>query len=404
MAVAGGIDEADLAGVDFSLREGEAHRQVLARITRVGQVAAAGDAGEGVSQTLRTGFGIHYMQHGGGDGKRRCQITGAGSGTEDMGAKLVRSIGYGLITGFDLFSRCAIPVRIIIIGNDGEVDGLIGRSDGSTRTRTATRIAHLDLETVAGGFRAIMVVGKQAQIGVGDGLPIAHCHTVVLEFAMGWQTGDLHGVGASRIVRVSDGEVTARTTNDRDVFAYQLDAGFAFNQHDATTDAGRLVYRGDVHGHGLVEQQGACTVVHSDLERVRGSARNLVAVVVIFQFADVTDGKSGVDGQLVAIELEHALARQARQFDDDLVLGVIQIGQAQVDLRDRAAGRTCASTRSERDIAPLAHGQPPSTGIWRHHSRRVVLGGDGDGAGEIGDATTGGVGDGQREDFAVTGL
>lgn len=30
-----------------------------------------------------------------------------------------------------------------------------------------------------------MVVGKQAQIGVGDGLPIAPCHTVVLEYAVG---------------------------------------------------------------------------------------------------------------------------------------------------------------------------------------------------------------------------
>lgn len=57
-----------------------------------------------------------------------------------------------MITGFDLFSRCTIPVRIIVIGNDGEVDGLIGRGDGSTRTLTATRIGHLDLEAVAGGF------------------------------------------------------------------------------------------------------------------------------------------------------------------------------------------------------------------------------------------------------------
>ena len=402
MAVAGGIDEADLAVINLFLRESKTYGQVLARITRVGQVAAAGDAGEGVSQTLRTGFGIHYMQHGGGDGKRRCQITGAGSGTEDMGAKLVRSIGYGLITGFDLFSRCAIPVRIIIIGNDGEVDGLIGRSDGSTRTRTATRIAHLDLETVAGGFRAIMVVGKQAQIGVGDGLPIAHCHTVVLEYAVGWQTGDLHGVGASRIVRVGDGEITARTTNDRDVFAYQLDAGFAFDQHDVTTDAGRLVDRGDIYSHGLQCEQTAGTVIDRDLERVGRRAQYLAAVVVIAQVGDVADREGGADGQFVAVELEYALARQCGQLENNLRLGVVQVGQAKVDLRDRAAGRT--STRSEGGVAAFGNAQTSGpTGGWRHH-RSIVFGGDGDAAGKNGSTSVGVVDDRERQRVAVTGL
>ena len=60
---AGGADEADLAVGDVLLGEGEADRQELAGVVRVGQIAAAGDGGKGVGELLRTGFGIDRVQH-----------------------------------------------------------------------------------------------------------------------------------------------------------------------------------------------------------------------------------------------------------------------------------------------------------------------------------------------------
>ena len=176
---------------------------------------------------------------------------------------------------------------------------MVGRGGRGGAGATAG-IGHLDLEAVAGGFAAVVVVGEQAQVGVGYGLPIAHRRTVVFQGAVCRQARDLHGVGA--VVGVGNGQAAARTANHRDGAAHQRHIGFALDQHDGAAGAGRLVARGDVHGHHLAGEDAARAIVHGDGEAVGGGGQHLRAVVLVGQLAEVADGKRGAGGELVAVE------------------------------------------------------------------------------------------------------
>ena len=89
---AGGADEADLAVGDVLLGEGEADRQELAGVVRVGQIAAAGDGGKGVGELLRTGFSIDRVQHVLSNDNRLAGIGRTGIWAEHQRAEAVGAI------------------------------------------------------------------------------------------------------------------------------------------------------------------------------------------------------------------------------------------------------------------------------------------------------------------------
>ena len=123
----------------------------------------------------------------------------------------------------------------------------------------------------------------------------------------------------------------------------------------------------------------------------------------VFQVGHVADGKGRADGEFVAVELDHALRRLARELDDDLVGRVVQVGQAQIDLHYRAAHSAVARGSAERRVAPLGHAQA-RTNARRDQRGRVVFRRHLDGAGEIGDRATIGVGDLKRKRVVVARL
>ena len=338
VAVARIADVLDLPGVDVGLGEGETGRQVLARMIHVPQVtAAAGHFRQRVGQALGGRLGVPHLEHAVGDRQDRARVARSRIRPEHDGGKRSRAVWLG----------AAIPVRIVVVGDDGQADGLLGRRRG--RTRATAAIGHDDLEAVAGGFAAVVVVGEQSQVGVVDRLAQCHGRAVVPQRAMAGQAGDLHGMGG--IVRIGDAQVAARTTDDGHRAAHQPHTGFPLDQHDAATGAGGIVHGRDVHGDGLVGQQPARAIVHGDGEGIGGVAQDLAAVVLVDQVGDVADGEGGADGQLVAVEQQDALAGQAGQLDDDLGLGVVHIDQPQVDLADRAARGAVAGGGGERAAA-----------------------------------------------------
>ena len=249
-----------------------------------------------------------------------------------------------------------------------------------------------------------MVVGELAQIRIGDDLPWRNGNTVVLQRTVVRQIGDLHGVRALRIIGVADRQVAARTADHRQQPADQRHAVFALDQHYVAASAGRIVIWRDVDGHLLIGEQAAGAVVNGDQEGVGCGGQHLAAVVLVHQLVDVADREGGADGQLVAVQLQHALRRQAGDLDDDLIAGVVQVDQTEVDLVDRATHSAVAGTGREGHAATFLHRQAPGARRGGRQGWGVVFRGDGEVAGEGGRTAGGDVDYAQREPVAVAGF
>ncbi len=332
------------------------------------QMAAGRDAGERVGDALRGRLHVPCQQQAAGDRQRGAQVACSRVRPEHDGWKLACSVR----------QRGCVPPGIVVVRDDVQGDRLLA---GLDRHAGATaRVTDLDAEAVAARLRAVVIVGEQEQGGVGDRLIRRDGHTVVLQRAVGGQRGDEHVVAG--VVRVADRQVATRSADDRYGAADQRHAGFALDQRDAAACCGSIVLRRDVDGDGLVGQQATGAVVDRDPEGVGRGRQHLVAVVTVPDAGDIAHGKGRAEAQFVAVEREHALARQRSELDDDLRLRVVRVDEAEIRLRHRISGRTVACGSAEADVATLGYRQSPSARCGRRQHRGVVLGGHGEAARE----------------------
>ncbi len=344
----GGEGDVDQSSVgDVLLGEGGARHQPGAAEAEVafGRIR---DGGERVGEAAVRGVGVGHLEHRRGDGQAG---AGAGESLGDVGGEH----------------------RVVVVADDPDLDGgVLGQGDAGAAATVGD--AHVEAVGRAGGLAAIVAVGELAQVGHDEGAACAGAgdrYAIVFERAMGGQAGD--AVAEDGVVRVAARDGAAGRGHRRHQVGVggEADVLLAFEDGDRAGHAGRLVDRGDGHGDHLVGQQATGAVIDGDEEGVVGGCQHLVAIVGIAELGDLADGEGGADGQLVAGQLEHTLTRQAGDFDDDLVLGVVHVRQAQVDLGE--AHRTHVGGGAEAGRAAFGYAQG---GAAREH-RDVVGRGDG---------------------------